>query len=750
MKSWLIRLCLFIIIASAPAVVFGREDPEAVLERDWRTTAAEAKLSPAAIQHLEKEKVLMTKEEFFQCFQAYFPNYEREGTEDITNLPYFITTDALFQAYAWCLQKATAKMESAHAGQVREYLEVLMASLNQVDSLVAGDAAQMQKAKDLATFVIGVAAVLMNARVEIKSAALRHEIELEAARVRRAEGTGWPAGMKLSLRDASSLDYTLFKPVGLYVGDDSLEPYFRAVRWLQLVGFRASSDEHMLAAAMVSLSSHRLRLRQLKLDAEAAERFDDRDTRLVRLAGPTVGASALHCAWFPGQDEKPAKKASEWIQGAREATLRMAASSQKAAGVAITTSPRQESPTDVSAHLLEASTLTDALLLEKLSQAKGEGYFPNALSIASWLGSSYAAEQEKANPKAEVILQESRQWLDASVDSPSLHQESLMLLQQLVAPPPADAPAFMKSRTWQVKSCQTVLASWAQSRHVWALQARPQFSVAAGLLPWPAFVEPHSDFFVGLAGLCRKAAWMFGVRESEAVVNGRVARRLRQMADDYGPQVSSEERMAMGGYETTLTMLLEAGVEFPDKPWSDPGVVADFTQILRSSADVIERGDGIARNPVAQKLRENLVTTRKVPFDDLERTCLRLAVLVHKQARGLPANAEESHWLLTFGNELASFSDCHFTQPVDNVPKAVRVFTNPELGKALTVGIGRPRFLYVLYPWKGTEVLCRGAVLPYLERHELESLTDEEWREKLHDKRAPAIQPAWVAPLMAE
>jgi hypothetical protein len=84
------------------------------------------------------------------------------------------------------------------------------------------------------------------------------------------------------------------------------------------------------------------------------------------------------------------------------------------------------------------------------------------------------------------------------------------------------------------------------------------------------------------------------------------------------------------------------------------------------------------------------------------------------------------------------------------VPKAVRVFTNPELGKALTVGIGRPRFLYVLHPWKGKEVLCRGAVLPYLERHELESLTDEEWKQKLHDPKAPPIQPEWIKPLLAE
>jgi hypothetical protein len=95
--------------------------------------------------------------------------------------------------------------------------------------------------------------------------------------------------------------------------------------------------------------------------------------------------------------------------------------------------------------------------------------------------------------------------------------------------------------------------------------------------------------------------------------------------------------------------------------------------------------------------------------------------------RGLSPRQEESEWLRYFGVVLSSFTDCHFTAPKDNVPKGVRVFTNPQLGKALTVGIGRPCFLYVLYPWKGKDILCRGAVLPYRERNELEANTDKDW-----------------------
>lgn len=749
MKSWLTRICLLITLAAAPALQ-GREDPEAMLESDWHTLAEKAQLSAAAIKHLENEKVLMTKKEFLQCFQAYLPDYLTQRGNDSQGwpeLPYFITTDALFQAYAWCLQKGTAKMEAAHAGQVREYLPALLASLSQVETLVEGDAAEIQKAKDMATFVIGVAAVLMDARVEIKPEALRREVELEAERVQKAEGAAWPARLRVTPEDPCRLDYTLFKPVGLYAGDVFMEQYFRAVRWLQLVPFRTASDEQMLAAAMVSLSHHPQRLRQLKLDADAAKRFEEREKRMVSLAGPSGGAGVVGCMKFPATGGKAAQKSTEWIREARE-TIK--ASEREAAGLAITSMPRQESPTDAAAHLILASTLTDAMLLEKLSQAKGGAYFPNVLSIASWLGSSYAAAREKAEPQTEQILEDARKWLHTSVKAPSLHQEGLMLLQHLVRRPADDAPAFMKSRAWQAKSCQTMLAAWAQSRHVWALQAQPQFTVGAGFEEWPAFVEPAPYFFVGLSALCRKAADLLRVPESEVAINQRIARRLRQMANDYDSQAVNEGRIVQYAYRDTVEMLLDAGVEHPGVRLMDSDTITKFAQVLRESADVIDRGQASARYPVAQKLREQLANIQRVPFDDLEDCCKRLAMLVHKQAKGLPPTKDETEWLLTFGVRLAYFSDCHFTRPVDNVPKAVRVFTNPELGKALTVGIGRPRFLYVLYPWKGKEVLCRGAVLPYLERHELESFTDEEWKQKLHDEKAPAIQPAWVAPLMAE
>lgn len=100
-----------------------------------------------------------------------------------------------------------------------------------------------------------------------------------------------------------------------------------------------------------------------------------------------------------------------------------------------------------------------------------------------------------------------------------------------------------------------------------------------------------------------------------------------------------------------------------------------------------------------------------------------------------------------FGVVLAEFTDCHFTSAQDTVPKAVRVFTNTSLDKALTVGIGRPTFLYVLYSWKGKDIPCRGAVLPYVERYEMQTFTDDEWRIRSHQ---PDVELEWMMPMLSE
>jgi len=59
------------------------------------------------------------------------------------------------------------------------------------------------------------------------------------------------------------------------------------------------------------------------------------------------------------------------------------------------------------------------------------------------------------------------------------------------------------------------------------------------------------------------------------------------------------------------------------------------------------------------------------------------------------------------------------------------------------VGIGRPRLMYVLYPWQGREVLCRGVVMPYHETEAAKTLMDAEWFQQFEADTRPPV-PAWL------
>jgi hypothetical protein len=86
--------------------------------------------------------------------------------------------------------------------------------------------------------------------------------------------------------------------------------------------------------------------------------------------------------------------------------------------------------------------------------------------------------------------------------------------------------------------------------------------------------------------------------------------------------------------------------------------------------------------------------------------------------------------------------------PRDDAPRVVDVFTNSAEGKHILVGIARPRALWVLYPVRGVDVLCRGAVLPYREFTHPERLTDRDWRALTRSPKAPK-PPDWVQPVLS-
>ena len=90
-----------------------------------------------------------------------------------------------------------------------------------------------------------------------------------------------------------------------------------------------------------------------------------------------------------------------------------------------------------------------------------------------------------------------------------------------------------------------------------------------------------------------------------------------------------------------------------------------------------------------------------------------------------------------------------YLTPNDDSPRIANVFFNAEGETFVEVGVSRPRAIYVLYPTKKGEILCRGAVMPYYEFRHPHRMTDAEWK-KLLDSTDRPESPEWMKPVLTE
>ncbi len=142
-------------------------------------------------------------------------------------------------------------------------------------------------------------------------------------------------------------------------------------------------------------------------------------------------------------------------------------------------------------------------------------------------------------------------------------------------------------------------------------------------------------------------------------------------------------------------------------------------------------------------------TDRDEHWGGLIDLCRDLERLSRKQLEGRLAK-DHNDFIEGYGQRLAHltfyFREAH-RKPRDDAPRVADVFTSlngDNERRYLHVAVGRPRALWVLYPWRGREILCRGAVLGYHEFQHPTRLDDDEWRRLEHS----AAPPAWLAPLL--
>jgi hypothetical protein len=597
----------------------------------WQQAAEQRKLDAHIIEQLSRDKIAYGKS-VNQSFEPY-----RES-------PVFITSDSLLNGFHVLFEDTFHEYELRQVPELRKNLETVLTQIRENLKKSPFPPTDTAPGWRLAQIVVGPALALLGTPLDFFDADVRDEIQAQVSKIKTAAVGELPAWLGAPTNELPFLDYRFCKPVGFYAADPKLTDYFRAVRWLQMVPFRADRDVELAAIGLLGYG------------ADQKWQLGEYFRTYSALLGPTdnpglpEASSDFSNLLRNHTDETWASKmrrSEGWLlrHDLTDDERKRLLSENKLPPKA------QELLAKIQFKIIPGYLLPDTVLFQKTVDAQHE---PEGLLVAAMLGSSYARNHLKQVTPAQFdsAMAESfpKPLRGEPEREPSLYDEYLNVLRAQFVPPANDAPAFMRSEAWQAKSCQAALSGWSQMRHSFTLQSVISIRSGGISIDTPGFVEPNPEFFSRLADL---------VETTRRLLNGKRER-----------------------------------------------------------------------------------------WDALAATARRLEALSHKQLRQQPWTRTEVDFITHYDGSLAYIMGLIGPVPND-APRWAEVYRNQPKDYGLAVGVGRPRIIYVLYPWNGMEILCQGSVMSYYEYHSKERLTDAEWKQLLDSPQAPA-QPDWLQPYLAK
>jgi len=714
---------------------------------DWKKQATRAGLGENDIKHISTDKILITNEAFRQVFDPYLES----------NIPVFITSDSLLNAFHVLYEESIIRLETQNARKLPEILRFIWKNLSTAGKDVKGNPKLLASAKTKARVIIGTALKLTGDETIKPDKEIAALITEEVERITAAKETMMPKWLGPPDSAFLGIDYTRYKPKGFYTKSELLQRYFRALSWLQSIPLRVSKDEEFLCALLLGNC--------LSLDGFEGDFVKRSECKaFFRRFSSFIGVGDDWDIFCSADNLSNGLKMD--LDGRRFALKREKFLGKNKERPEINDQFRfppvgPHKASEPNFRIISAYRTPDAVLFHRTTDLRVFGdtsRFPSGLEVCAVLGSSYATSElaGKNDKKLMEIIDQCKPFFKGS----SLYFDYMDCLTALLDEPEPDAPKFMSSEPWKIKSCQTALAGWAQLRHTWALQVKQTVMYSGGAFLPPGFVEPEPEFFARMGMLVKKTEALLKTAGAFGLDLKAIAADCRTMA-----AFIREKKLATEGEkalermsadeETRLRHIMHwVGSRLEWIPGRDEDVKDFFKEALKQldgTATAIEKGELSKKPELVKALRKTQVDIEPL-WRALSDICAKLEALAHKQLRGVPFNETENSFLKGYGREIARimfYGGNSYLSPNDDSPRIVDVYSNPNVKKFLEVGIARPRALYVLYPTKSGEILCRGAVMPYYEFKSSQRLTDGQWKEMLDSKDRPDV-PKWVKPVIGE
>jgi hypothetical protein len=693
-------------------------------------------------EQLKEDGILITNKIYKQIFQAYIKNPRSRNSNNCV----FITSDSLLNAYHVLYEESISKLEEKQAENLKIMIIALYKKLPQQKELYRTEVPVEENYFSKAKLILGVAVKLLQPDFKLEYPLLDKLANIEIAKIQKASGVSMPKWLASPSPQFVGIDYSSFKVKSFCQNSDNLKRYFRATKWLQTIPFHIENDTDMYAYNLLISTWN-----DLNNDYKGRKKYGKYFEIYYKFLGPCSGPGINSFADSENTDIYGNEDVSGKKEGSCEKEIRCKIL-KKTTKVYINDKihivrPANNAITDV--RILPARQTPSAILFALTSNYLiSKQYVPQGLEVTAMLGSEFA--MQKLTPQVQAILKEHSKLLIPKTDN--LYGFYLTALKSLCEPKSKLLPYFMKNRSWDIKSCNTVLGGWAQIRHTWSLHSKVNACVGCMVEDEPGYVEPHLTFWSNMAKLCEETKSSleyyecFKINSQKRLEAYRRIHKLlnkQSLRDIFKNNPDLREAARTVYWHFTYIKLTE------ERPVPTKQQKIDK---LKKVINIIE-SNSLDNYPDIKAAEKENGYDLKYLWTKLHTTCLKLQILSFKQINKIPFTNDDKKFIGDYGKILAEimlYKGNSYFSPYDNAPKITDILTitNDDNLSYLEIGVARPREILVLYPTPKGKVLCKGAVMPYYEFGSNTRINDKEWKTLLDDKYKRPTIPSWLKPII--
>jgi hypothetical protein len=712
--------------------------PDSATGYDWEQVASEQlALSSEDIQNIKINNVLITNDAFKQVFDPYIS----------TSVPVFITSDAVLFAYHVLLEESLIRLENKNSNELSKILKGIWDALPYQNTDLSNKILENDsKLRD--QIIIGTALRLLGIKIASSNEYLLKIIAEETENVVKASLFQKPQWLGKPDSCFVAIDYSRFKPRGMYTRTPELMNYFRAISWLQSIPFRIEKDEELvsiliLGSAFYSINKETTNFRRAdNADLpDYSEFIGAADAWNLNDAAREIQGN-LH---LYNEDDLGKMRIRLWRSAAKDYSYKTDTINKFLINDQIRFYSSLTGKPEAHFRIISVFQSFDAILYHQLENS---GLPISSISVPSVFDKQFARsiyDSLSAKPTS-LILDSCSKFFAAK----SIYSSYLEVLQTLISNPEPDVPSFMLKKSWKLKSLNSFLIGYSLFKHATVLHSKENaFYLGASRIP-PGFVEPNPEFWSRFGYLCLETKEFFEKKNifsynyPELKDEIKMAISLLDNPDFYKCLISGK-RCRMSTVNDNLAQdikeLTAVDWWYDDVKGGKPAVIDSLKKLLNGMILTIDSGN-MEKSEYLVLLMDSKYKNLMDDWKHLEETSKELEMLTHKQLRKRQFNKEENNFFRHFGvflGGIMQYKGNSYLTPIDDSPRITDIISNPNQKKYLEIGTCRPRALYVLYPWNGIDILCRGAVLPFYEFWSPERLDDKTWLELLDSPRRPKV-----------